>query len=171
MDYISNTPTELANNIALSFADFDTGSDGFQLAIDTARAEILFRLGQFDSNSYPEIDPFDDTKLAAAKTLAKQAEWNRAGAILYTLKAQLEVQFGESGTPLGTSDGFQIGAFTPEKDTLSHAYKKRGTELQTEYEQLMTMIIPNTNMPFVASASGRSDFTSDRTFWGKDEWT
>lgn len=169
-NYTSNTPSELADKIGLSFADFDTGEDRFTQAIASARSEILFRLGQFDSNSYPQTSPTDATKLTAAQALAQTAEWHRAGSILYRHKSQLELQFAESGNPLATPDGFNIGAFTPENNVQASEYVRRGNELQSEFDKIMTMIMPNTNMPFVASASGRSSITSDRTFWGKDEW-
>ncbi len=171
MGYTSNTPSELADSIGLAFADFDNGEDRFQAAIDLAHNEIVFRLGQFDSNSYPESSPVDDVKLAAARGLAQSAEWHRAGAILYRHKAQLELQFGASGNPFSTPDGFNVGAFTPEKNVQAADYNRRANELQEQFEGIIQLIVPNTNMPIVASASGRSDFTDNGTFWGNDEWT
>jgi hypothetical protein len=171
VNYTSITPSELADKIGLAFADFDTGEDRFQQAIGSARSEILFRLGQFDTNSYPEVTAVAPVKLAAAQSLANSAEWHRAGSILYRHKSQLELQFGESGNPLATPDGFNIGAFTPEKNVQASEYVRRANELQSEFDKIMLMIVPNTNMPFVASASGRSSFTDNGTFWGKDEWT
>ena len=106
--YESNTPAELAGLIALSFADFDDGEDRFQNAIDSARNEILFRLGQWDSTSYPEASPVDAVKLLAAQGLARSAEGCRAGSILYRHKAQIELQFGQSGNPWATPDGWNV---------------------------------------------------------------
>lgn len=170
--YISNTPTELAGKIALSFADFDDGEDRFQCAIDSARDLILFRLGSFNSKSYPEVSPVNDVKLTAAQGLSREAEWMRAGAILYRHKAQIELQFGESGNPFATPDGFNVGAFTPEKNVQAADYNRRANELQSEFESIIQLIVPNTNAPIVASASGRSDFTDNGQFWGSDDpWT
>lgn len=166
-----NTPTQLASNIALRFSDFDEGEQRFQGALDTAHEEIVFRLGIFDDNSFVEKSPFGGNKKNAVDILKVAAEWKRAGAFLYVHKAQVELQFGQSGTPSSTPDGFNIGAFTPEKNTQADAYFKRGRELQNEYEAILTLIVPNTNMPYLAVAGGRSDFTDDGTYWGTDAWT
>ena len=167
-----NTPTQLADKIGLRFADLDGGEDRFADALETAHNEIFFRLGVFDEQSYLERSPYGETKYSAASALATQAEWMRAGAILYTQIAEIELQFGESGTPVSTPDGFNIGAFTPEKNVQAQEYRRRATELQSEYEQIMSVIIPNSNLPFFALAGGRSDFTDNREYFGRDNpWT
>jgi hypothetical protein len=150
----------------------DGGEDRFTDALTTAHNEILFRLGVFDERSYLERAPFGGTKYSAALALATQAEWMRAGAILYTQMAEIELQFGESGTPSATPDGFDKGAFTPEKNVQAMEYRRRATELQSEYEMILAVILPNSNLPFFALAGGRSDFTDNGEYFGRDNpWT
>ncbi len=163
-----NTVAELKDLIGLTSQDFDEAR--YQEALDTAHSEITFRMGKWDDTSYPETSPFDTTKFNASIDLAKSAEWRRAGSILYNHFGQVELQFGQSGTPTSTPDLFQIGAFTPEKNVQAMEYIRRGDELQRQYEQIISLIMPNTNLPIVSVASGRSDFTDDATFWGSDAW-
>lgn len=162
-----NTPTQLANNIGLEFIDFDDGENRFQEALDTANAILLFRLGVFEEDtSFSDRDPFGQVRFNAATTLRTKAEWKKAGAIIYRHKAQNELQFGESGNPLATPDGLNIGAFTPEKNVQAAEYNRRASEMEQDFETIMLEIMPNSNLPYVSVALGYSDFTDDGSHFG-----
>ncbi len=166
-----NTPTELVSLIGLQYSDFDGGEDRFQAALDDAYNSIIIRLSEFEENSYKESSTYRPAIFSAASDLRKAAEWRRAAAILYFHKAEIETQYGEAGNIQSTPDGLLQGAFTPNRLEVAGGYKQRANELQQEYEAVMETIGPVSNRPVVSAHGGRSDFTDNGTFFGKDEWT
>jgi hypothetical protein len=43
--------------------------------------------------------------------------------------------------------------------------------LQAEFDEIMGLIEPRTNLPVVFTVGGRCDFTTDGSYWGVDQWT
>lgn len=136
-----NTASEIMVEGRLSLRNFTQTQ--IELAIEAAEQEINLRVAPLETTH--KHYSYYSRRLPTLK----EAHCNLTLARLYRTYAYEQIVRGESGNPWGV-EGFQMGAYTPEKNTMMDSYIRLASIYQEKAESLLKTckyILPSVRRP------------------------